>query len=174
MSKKRLGSGLPDHLGPLRAHLLHGKALTPKQEELRRQIDVAWTLLLAGYSRSHCIQMLSDRLSIKKSRAYQLIDDTFILYGDIAESRKEGLRYLMTEQLQNIAHRAKFKGDLKNQIRALEMICQINELNSGDKENQLPVLMPIIFTNDPSALKKQVEDTEILPDNGEIPELLPE
>lgn len=163
-------TGLPDHLGPIRAHILQGKALTPKQEELRRQIDAAWALLVAGYSRSHAMNLLMDRLGIKKSRAYQLIDDTFILYGNITEARKEGLRYLMTEQLQNIAHRAKFKGDLKNQIRALEMICQINELNSSKPENPLPVLMPFLFTTDPSALTKQVEDIEILPENEQIQE----
>jgi hypothetical protein len=155
MRSKNLSVALPDRLGPLRDNLLKGTQLTAKQDAHRQKIDAAWALLIAGYSRLHACNIIMQRLSLKKSQAYQIIDDCFLLFGDIAESRKEGLRYLMTEQLQNIAHRAKYKGDLKNQIRALEMISEINGLTGPDREgNLLPVLMPIIVSNDTSILTK--------------------
>lgn len=143
------------------SHYTQGRHLTDAEEQYRLQLEHANQLALEGYPRRQVAEMLQEHFGIMRTAAYRAIGEAEELFGSVNKASKEGLRYLLTEQLKEIAQAAKEKGDLEMRMLALGQIAKINKLDVEDKPAP-KILMPkaIIFSSDPKTLEIQHQQEE--------------
>jgi hypothetical protein len=155
----------PDVLDKIRSHYLEGRKLSEKQELKRKQYEQAHTFRINGYSKEQTVQLLQE-IGIVGSiaEAYRVCNCAERLFGDVNQSNKEGLRYILTENFMAIYRKARKDDNLKEANRALENVAKINNLFDP---NQAPIdwskiIIPIpVYTSDPNVLKGPVtEDGE--------------
>ena len=134
------------------AHYVHDLSLSDGDEEYRQLLEAANKYNLAGRTKMEIAKLLEKKHSIKKSKAYQVINESEELFGEIGKSNKEGLRHIQTEWYKKLARKLE-----KEKNYELEE-------KKGNTININKVLMPrqLIFTTDPAALdiQRQMEEAE--------------
>lgn len=145
------------------AHYSRNHKISATLEAYRLLVEEAHKCLLAGKNRRYTVNYLSEAHGCQKSKAYQVINDAYEVFGEVNRNGKEGLRYLQTEWYLKMAEKLE-KEDPELAIKCRERIDKINGLE--DKKagtiNIGKVLMPkqIIFTTDPAALALQREQQD--------------
>jgi hypothetical protein len=149
----------PSVLDKIRARYLEGRKLSEKQEKKRIQYEQAHALRLQGYSREQTVKMLvSLNIAGSIQQAYRIVSASEQLFGEVNKVHKDGLRHILTENLQRIYNRAMETGNLKEANKSLVAIAEINNL----KETQInpfdykTLIIPVpVYTTDADVLRKQ-------------------
>lgn len=148
------------------AHYVHDLSLSDGDEEYRQLLEAANKYNLAGRTKMEIAKLLEKKHSIKKSKAYQVINESEELFGEIGKSNKEGLRHIQTEWYKKLARKLEKEKNYELAILCRQRIDKINGLEEkkGNTININKVLMPrqLIFTTDPAALdiQRQMEEAE--------------
>lgn len=152
----------PDVLDKIRSHYLEGRKLSDKQEAKRKQYEQAHSFRVAGYSKEQTVQLLQEMAVVGSvTEAYRVCNCSERLFGEINQSNKEGLRYILTENFMAIYRKARKEDNLKEANRALENVAKINNLFDP---NQAPIdwskiIIPIpVYTSDPNVLKETITE----------------
>lgn len=149
----------PSILDKLRGYYIEGRKLSDKQDFKRVQYEQAHNLRLLGMSKEQTVKMLfSRKIAGSMREAYRIVNCAEELYGEVNKASKEGLRHIVTENLQRIYNMAMERGDLKNANKAQETMAKINGMINHE---QLPIdiskfIIPIpVYTSDPNVFKQQ-------------------
>lgn len=159
-----------DLLDRLREHLFSGGAfkINQRDNEALSKLEKVNQLLTTGYSISNCVKKIQTDFSIEQAQAYKLVRDAQELFGDIRESKKNGIRYIMEEMYMRGALKAMQMNDLQAYAHFLDSISRINGLfdskaiNINMQQIQLPAV--IYGDSDIETLKKEMEAQTIILD----------
>jgi hypothetical protein len=152
-----------DRLDKIRAYYIDFQDLTPTQEEARQRIEACRALLVEGYSKAQSAKMLMSTYGIATSQAYQIVRDTYDIFGDVAAVSKEGMRIMQLEQYQVMAEQLKSNGEHALWLECMKRIDKIAglEITDKDKDNAFIHLLnlpkTILLTNDFAAYTEEIE-----------------
>ena len=71
--------------------------LTEKQEVLKNRWEAAYDLLCNYHSPQQATPLLMQKHGLSKAQAYRDVKNATNLFGDINETRKEGMRHILYE-----------------------------------------------------------------------------
>lgn len=161
-----------DRLDKIRAYYIDFQDLTPTLDEARQRIESCRALLIEGHSKAQCAKMLMSTYGLATSQAYQIVRDTYDIFGDVAAVSKEGMRVMQMEQYQTMAQRFKDEGENALWMECMKRIDKISglEVTDKDKDNAFVHLLTlpktILLTNDFAAYTEEIEA-----ENGEYEEI---
>jgi len=148
-----------DRLDRYRDHLFSGTKLRKKEQEQLQKFRKAFGWLSGGYSHRKVVHGLIREYEVSESQAYRIVQDAVALYGALASLDKEGLRQIMVENFMRIHRKAVAAEDFMNANRALENVTKLQRLldeDGGVDPKTFLIPVPISFTTNPAALKKQM------------------
>lgn len=116
----------------IRDHVLNGRELTEKQEELYIRYRSAFTLLCNYHSIQQAVPLLVKQFNISETTAYRDISSSIRLFGNILRSDKEGHRYIVYEYAIKTYQLAAKNGDYKAMAQSVNNMIKLLGL---DKEN---------------------------------------
>jgi hypothetical protein len=152
-----------DRLDKIRAYYIDFQDLTHTQEEARQRIEACRALLAEGYSKAQAAKMLMSSYGIATSQAYQVVRDTYDIFGDVAAVSKDGMRVMQLEQYQQMAAQFKSEGENALWMECMKRIDKISglEISDKDKDNAFVHLLTlpktILLTNDFAAYTEEIE-----------------
>ncbi len=118
-----------------RYYLEEDFVLTQKEEDLRQRYSAAFSSMLNDHeSDKNVVSILMKEYSISEVQAYRDIAAARVLFGDIRNSNKEALRYMVTEWAKELFRLAREKKDFKGMEKALERITKANNLDKEDQD----------------------------------------
>jgi hypothetical protein len=149
----------PDKLDRYRSHLLEDAKLNSREQEMLSKYRKANSLLCNGYSRHQVTRFLMRDYGLSEPQAYQVVRDSILLYGDVADADKKGMKHLMYENFMRAARKSLGAGDYRAHVKALEQAAKVHglfqeEAHPFDLEAFMR-LKPLVFSTDPKVLKLQ-------------------
>lgn len=135
--------------------------ITTRDSETLEKYNLIFTLLIAGKSESLARAKVRQEYGISEPQAYKLVRDTFELYGNPLESRKEGKRIILDEMYLRAAEKAYNDGNLEAYAKILDSIAKLWGLfdQSGINIDLSGLTMPkiIVAKNDLETLRREME-----------------
>ena len=117
----------------IRKYYLKGEdsvALTEKQHETRKNIYMAWNLLINYHSREQAMNammtMASNEVGCSRATAYRYVTDAMSIFGNVLQNQKEAEKYLIKEDLKRLQQRA-----IKAKDGALELAVIKQQIKIG-------------------------------------------
>lgn len=149
VSSKRKGD-----LDKIRDFYFEGKPLTPRAEEKLTRMRFANTSMLSGNSRQQTVDMICEEYKVGDSQAYEIVRDTMLVFGEIAEADKRGMRHIITERYERLYQKAEKEENLEVQEKILGQLAKLHGLHEGDIFDITQINLPrnIIFSNDANIL----------------------
>lgn len=155
-----------DNFDKIRAFYIDGAKLSDLQEKKRLQYEQAHQLRLTGYSKDQTIQILLGKNVVGSQReAYQVTNNSEMLFGDVAAANKEGLRVILSENFLRLYQKAVKDENIKEANRALENVARLNSLyKEEDPINWDKIFIPVpVYSSNPKALfQKSISEAEII------------
>lgn len=122
----------------IRKYYLKGEdsvTLTERQHETRKNIYMAWNLLINYHSREQAMNammtMASNEQGCSRATAYRYVNDAMSIFGNVLQNQKEAEKYLIKEDLKRLQQRA-IKA--KNGELELAVIKQQIKIGGFDKD----------------------------------------
>jgi hypothetical protein len=155
-----------DNFDKIRAFYIDGSKLSDLQEKKRLQYEQAHQLRLTGYSKDQTIQILLGKNVVGSQReAYQVTNNSEMLFGDVAAANKEGLRVILSENFLRLYQKAVKDENIKEANRALENVARLNSLyKEEDPINWDKIFIPVpVYSSNPKTLfQKSITEAEII------------
>lgn len=153
-----------DKLDVYRAHFIEGEDLEPRFEEYLEKMERAKTLLTTGVSMANVAVMIQGEFQVKRVQSYNIIRDSIDLFGDITKVRKDGMKYIIYENLMIAVNLAKEKEDYSAMTKALDSAAKLYglydpELDEIDAE-AYTFPAQIIFSDNVNILNQKGDDTD--------------
>lgn len=108
----------------------------PELKDTTMQIKERWETafgLLRNYrSREQTAKIIMSQFGISRSQAYVDINSAISLFGDINKSRKEGMRYLISEYNTLLLQKAVEANDMDQMGKAIDRMMRIEGLDKED------------------------------------------
>lgn len=98
--------------------------LTESAENIRQRWVLVVNLMLRGFPKYKIANMLEKDFSLSQAQAYLDINNASSLFGDIHQTSKEVEKAIWKEWVREFILRAKRKGDLKAEAKALDMFAK--------------------------------------------------
>lgn len=109
--------------------------LTPKQEEIKERWEAAHAMML-NYkehgTKENITIALAKRFEISQKQAYRDVRNSERLFGNLYQSNKEALRYMVTEWAKDLIKVAFADKNLKYVEKGLMIITKANNLDKED------------------------------------------
>ena len=119
----------------IRKHYVSGYELSAHDEEVKCRWQAAFTFYLGKVGSDKQISaMLMKTFNISETQAYRDIVNARMLFGDLREATKKGLRYVVTQWSIDYLQMAFIKKDLDGIGKALERITKANNLDKEDQD----------------------------------------
>lgn len=148
-----------DKLDKFRNYLIKGTKLTHTQMVKLQHYQKANSLLCIGYSREMAVKQLATDFNLSAAQCYVIVRETLDLFGDVAQSNKNGMKHIAYENFMLAANLARKKGDIDSMIRAQEDAAKIYDLFDykdmpfNPEDHPMPKM--IVFTNNFNVLKTE-------------------
>lgn len=117
----------------IRKYYLKGEdsvTLSEKQHEIRKNIYMAWNLLINYHSREQAMNammtMASNEQGCSRATAYRYVTDAMSIFGNVLQNQKEAEKYLIKEDLKRLQQRA-----IKAKDGALELAVIKQQIKIG-------------------------------------------
>jgi len=139
------------------------KALEPGDELIRERLEKAWSLLRHHRSRWEVTSILQKRFDIRKSVAYDDVNNAILLFGDPRDDNKHIKRVFAEGMALRGARRAWREGDLDAYAKFIAQYSKANNLE-GDDDSRLKEMLkkqrPVVinFVADEETLKRQAAE----------------
>lgn len=121
-------------IAAIRDHYLNGTALTDKQEEMRKRLSAAFSLLSSYRSIQQAIPILMNQYAYSEASAYRDINNALKLFGNVLEKNKEGIRQIVYEYAVNTYQLAAANNDYKAMSLALDKMIKVIGLDKDETE----------------------------------------
>lgn len=113
--------------------------LSVHEQLLVQRWNEAWTLMRSGKSMADASAILMKRFSVdgkplSRATAYRDCSNAISLFGDIAQSTKDGIKHLTTELVRDAAVIARAKNNEDGMMKAALAIAKINGVNTTDPD----------------------------------------
>jgi hypothetical protein len=137
---KLLGkSSTYEHIAAFMRDELAETDLTPHEQLLVQRWNEAWTLMRSGKSMADAAAILMKRFTVddkplSRATAYRDCSNAISLFGDIAQSTKDGIKHLTTEMIRDAHVIARAKNNEDGMIKAALAIAKINGVNTTDPD----------------------------------------
>jgi len=117
----------------LASYIDEGKiTLTPLEEEMKKRWEAAFSLLLNFHSREQCVKVLQQQFGGSMATAYRDINRALALFGDVTQTRKEGMRYIIFEYNQKLFQMATKDKNLEAMGKCLDRMIKLSDLDKDD------------------------------------------
>src|SRR5690554_846482 len=101
--------------------------LTAKEQEMLNRWDEAFTLLRNYNSTADAAAILMKRFpGLSRATAYRDCASAISLFGDISQSKKEGIKHLTTEIARDAIAIARIKNNEDGMLKGAKVIADIN------------------------------------------------
>lgn len=118
----------------LASYLSDDIKLSPFEEEMKKRIKTAFSLLLNFRGREQAVKALVEQFDISQATAYRDVSNALKIYGDVTKASKEGMRYIIFEYNQTILQLALKEKNLTEAGKAMDRMIKLADL---DKEENL-------------------------------------
>jgi hypothetical protein len=153
-----------DVLDRLRDHIFSGgtKKLSEKDNDTLIKLRRINQALVSGYGNTQVVKIIETEFSLGQAQAYNLINQSIKLYGDIQEGDKQGSKVIMKEMYLRAAKKALEMGDMANHLHALDSISKLDKLFDATQVNidmsniQLP--KAVIISGDLKVLEENMRN----------------
>lgn len=109
--------------------------LTLKEQEMLARWDEAFTLLRNYNSTADAAAILMKRFpGLSRATAYRDCASAISLFGDISQSKKEGIKHLTTEIARDAIAIARIKNNEDGMLKGAKVIADINGVNTTDPD----------------------------------------
>lgn len=125
------------HLGAIREYYLDKTGeveLTDKQEEIRKRLSAAYSLLCNYHSIQQAIPIHMKEHDVSDSTAYRDMRDAIRLFGHVMKADKEGQRYIVYEYAVKTYQLAAKNMDYKAMAMATSNMIKLLGLDKEDPE----------------------------------------
>lgn len=139
------------------------QVLDADDERIRERLEKAWYILCKHRSIQEVVNLLGRIYNIKKSVAYDDVNNAMMLFSDPRSDVKDAKRAIAESAILRGANRAWKQGDMKSYKDFWKEYSEINNLK-GDDDNRLKELLKkqrpvsITFVTDADQLKRQASD----------------
>jgi hypothetical protein len=150
-----------EHIAAYMRDELAETELSDHEQLLVQRWNEAWTLMRSGKSMADAAAILMKRFSVEgkplsRATAYRDCSNAISLFGDIAQSTKEGIKHLTTEIVRDSITIARAKNNEDGMRNGALAIAKINGVNTTDPD--LPDFSKLepntyVFQLDPLAAK---------------------
>ena len=106
--------------------------LSPALEEVRQRLQDVMQLRMNYWSKQKIVTHLKDKFGIEQAQAYIDIRNCELLYGEINETSRKAKQSLLYEFSFQFLQKAREKGDLKAEAKALELMSKFGGLDEED------------------------------------------
>ncbi|MNE57910.1 hypothetical protein D3C80_1529010 [compost metagenome] len=108
--------------------------LTIKQEETRKRLEEAFTMLGNYHSMAEVQTILMKRHGCSKTQAWRYCNQAMSLFGNIIETNKNALRHFATETIREAIAMAKEQNNPVAMIMGAEKLAKINKVDEIDPD----------------------------------------
>ena len=108
--------------------------LTEKQEDLKSRWEAAYDLLCNYHSPQQATPLLMQQFGLSKAQAYRDVKNATNLFGDINETRKEGIRHILYEYAMKTFQMAAKSHDYAEMNRAIANMIKLKGLDKDDPD----------------------------------------
>lgn len=106
--------------------------LSPILEAVRERLQHVMQLRLNYWSKQKIVTYLKDHYGIEQAQAYIDIRNSELLYGEINETSKKAKQSILYDFSFQFLQRARERGDLKAEAKALELLSKFGGLDEED------------------------------------------
>ena len=156
----------------IRDHYINGTELSGEDNRIKERLVAAHAMLLGEYENDANIsKMLQGRFEISRRQSYIDIFNCKNIFGEMRNSSKEGMRYIVTQMCMDLIRAAKKTNNLKAWEKALERLTKVNNLDKEDPDMpdpskiQPPIQLMMIdfeFMKSPMFKKLDVTTQQVL------------
>jgi hypothetical protein len=104
--------------------------LSDKQEEIRKRLVYVTSLLLKTYPKFKIANMLEKDFGLSQAQAYLDIRAAENIFGNVVATDKEAFKAMWLEWTKDFLKRARQKGDLKAESKALDLLAKYSDLDA--------------------------------------------
>lgn len=106
--------------------------LSPTLETVRKRLQHVMQLRLNYWSKQKIVTYLKDHYDIEQAQAYADIRNSELLYGEINETSRKAKQAILYDFSFQFLQRARERGDLKAEAKALELLSKFGGLDEED------------------------------------------
>lgn len=106
--------------------------LSPTLEAVRERLQHVMQLRLNYWSKQKIVTYLKDHYDIEQAQAYADIRNSELLYGEINETSRKAKQAILYDFSFQFLQRARERGDLKAEAKALELLSKFGGLDEED------------------------------------------
>lgn len=106
--------------------------LSPTLETVRERLQHVMQLRLNYWSKQKIVTYLKDHYDIEQAQAYADIRNSELLYGEINETSRKAKQAILYDFSFQFLQRARERGDLKAEAKALELLSKFGGLDEED------------------------------------------
>lgn len=118
----------------IKQHYLTGYKIQGEDEKIRLRWEAAFAIILDKTTDSEAARIHSRQAKISIRQAYIDIANAKNLFGDVRNSKKEAMRYLVTQWAVELFKKAEKAEDYYAAAKALEKIIKANNLDKEDQD----------------------------------------
>lgn len=106
--------------------------LSPTLEAVRERLQHVMQLRLNYWSKQKIVTYLKEHYGIEQAQAYADIRNSELLYGEINETSRKAKQAILYDFSFQFLQRARERGDLKAEAKALELLSKFGGLDEED------------------------------------------
>jgi len=119
----------------IRAYYTEGREISAKDMKIKERWEAAHALILSDSENDLAIaRILSTRFGITLEWAHNDIKNAINLFGNVRQTTKEGMRYLVSQWCIDLHRMAKATKNLKAMEKAIERFTKANNLDKEDQD----------------------------------------